>query len=214
MESSTNPLSIPGVTSTLEKLQNSYGPQAQAFGQNAHNTYFSYLWILQLISVVVSLILFAASIYFLIQTGFLASRIDRIQDVILRSDTSKKRAQSSWNDIERHFFTGDDNDLRIAIIEADNLLDEALRTAGVQGSNVGDRLKRVRVDQLPNVDDVWQAHKLRNRIAHEPNFALKRDLAERALTVYEKALANLGLLDSATGLTEPTESTPHSPTSP
>jgi hypothetical protein len=57
------------------------------------------------------------------------------------------------------------------------------------------RLKKVSTAQLPNVDDVWQAHKLRNRIAHEADFALKRDLAERALTVYEQALEHLGVLE-------------------
>jgi len=34
----------------------------------------------------------------------------------------------------------------------------------------------------------------RNQIAHEPDFKLKRDLAERALGIYETALKNLGVL--------------------
>ena len=41
---------------------------------------------------------------------------------------------------------------------------------------------------MPNLNELWQAHKLRNQIAHEPNFKLKRDLAERALGIYETAL--------------------------
>jgi len=188
------------VTSTatgtvVQKIQTTYGPQAQALGQSAANAYASHLTTLDVVSVVISTIFIALIVYLIIQTGIVTLHVERIQDVVLKSDTSKKLAKSSWDDIERHFFAGDDSDLKIALIEADHLLDEALHGAGVPGATIGDRLKKVRPEQLPNVDDVWQAHKLRNRIAHEGNFVLKRDLAERALTVYEKALENLGLLD-------------------
>lgn len=186
----------PSATATIEKLQSAYGPQAQAAAHTLAAIYISNLTWLEIISVLFSAACFAAAVYFLMKTGWVRLRIDRIQDVILQKDSTKKRMLSSWNDIERHFFAGDDNDLRIALIEADTLLDEALRGNGVQGAQLGDRLKKVRPDQLPNIEDVWQAHKLRNRIAHEANFVLKRDLAERALTVYETALKNLGFLEA------------------
>jgi hypothetical protein len=60
---------------------------------------------------------------------------------------------------------------------------------------LGDRLKRAKTSQIPNLDELWQAHKLRNQIAHEPDFKLKRDLAERALAIYETTLRNLGVLE-------------------
>ena len=47
---------------------------------------------------------------------------------------------------------------------------------------------------MPNLEDVWAAHKLRNEIAHGMNLILKRDTAERALEAYETALKNLGFL--------------------
>jgi hypothetical protein len=190
---------IPSPTSTFQNLQESYGPQAQAFGNTAENIYYSHLTTLEVFSVIFSAAFIAGSIYFLIQTGWLANRVDRVRDVVLKSDSSKKRIRSTWDDIERHFFAGDDNDLKVALIEADNLLNDALLAAGVQGVQLGDRLKKVRSNQLPNLEEVWQAHKIRNRIAHEANFVLKRDLAERALTVYETALEHLGVLEPEAG---------------
>ena len=107
----------------------------------------------------------------------------------------RNKSNAPWNDIkERHFFAGDENDLKVAIIEADQALDNAMRNAGVLGTNLGDRLKKVKPSQLPNIEDVWQAHKLRNRIAHEGDMVIKRDVAERALTVYREALESLGAL--------------------
>ena len=60
---------------------------------------------------------------------------------------------------------------------------------------LGDRLKKIKPAQLPEIDAIWQAHKLRNQIAHEQDFKLKRDLAERTLGIYEKALRELKVLD-------------------
>lgn len=187
--------SVPEAVATLQRVEAQYGPQAQAAGQTALSFYSAHLTTFQVTSVILSTAFVAGVVYSIIKTGWLASRVDRIQDVIFKTDLSKKRTRAAWEDIEAHFFAGDDNDLKVAIIEADMLLDEALRSAGVAGAQLGDRLKRVKTSQLPNIDDVWQAHKIRNRIAHETEFVLKRDLAERALTVYEKAFRHLGILD-------------------
>lgn len=186
----------------LENLRTNYGPQAEAIGQVAATAYFSHLQTLQVLSIFVTAFFIVATVYFAIKTGWIRTRIDRVQDVVLKKDVIRKRVRKSWDDIERHFFVGDDNDLKIAIVEADKLLDDALRAIGVPGVQLGDKLKKVRESQLPNVEDVWQAHKLRNRIAHESNFTLKRDLAERALTVYEKALEHLGALEPEEKTTE------------
>lgn len=179
----------------IQKLQTTYGPQATALGRTAAVVYFNHLAALEVISLLLSAFFIGATIYILVKTGWLATRIDRIQDVVFKTDISKKRVRDTWESVERHFFAGDVNDLKIALIEADTLLDESLRSAGVAGTQLGDRLKKISVAELPNVEDVWQAHKLRNRIAHEANFVLKRDLAERALTVYETALEHLGVLE-------------------
>ena len=83
----------------------------------------------------------------------------------------------------------------MAVVEADNILNDALRYAGIRGVNLGDRLKNVKRGQVPNLEDIWAAHKLRNEIAHGMNLTLKRDTAERALEAYETALKNMGVFD-------------------
>ncbi len=181
-------------TSVIQKIETTYVPQAQAVGSSARAVYFSHLTELQVISLIVSAAFIAAIIYIAMKTGWVRLRIDRFQDVILKTDLPKKQVEKSWNDIERHFFSGDENELKIAVIKADTLLDEALRESGIRGKDLGERLKRISAAEMPNIDNIWDAHKLRNKIAHEINFTMKRDLAERALTVYEEALEQLGVL--------------------
>lgn len=167
--------------------------EAQLTSQNIIAGYFSNLGLLEFFGLVVALIFLAGIIYFVIETGWFTLRVNRFRHVVLQSNISRKKAQESWHKIEEHFYHGGESDLKVAILEADKLLNDALREAGVMGVQLGDRLKKANPQQIPNLNELWQAHKLRNQIAHEPNFKLKRDLAEKALGIYETTLKNLGI---------------------
>lgn len=147
------------------------------------------------ISILLSLAMLSFVVYSAIKIGWWSNRTDRIKDVILRSNMPKKRSLKIWKEVEHHLFTGDDNSLKLAILEADKILDEALRVSGYLGESLGDRLKKIKSEQMPMIEEVWEAHKLRNRIVHEPDFKVNRDLAERALDIYRKTFQDLGLLD-------------------
>ena len=78
---------------------------------------------------------------------------------------------------------------RIGIMEADNVLLEVLSEKGYQGDGVGELLKNA---SFKTVDLAWDAHKIRNRIAHEgSNFELTEREAKRAFMLYESVLRDL-----------------------
>jgi hypothetical protein len=81
----------------------------------------------------------------------------------------------------------------LAIVDADKLLDQALKKRHFKGKTMGERLvsaQRVISDN----DAVWYAHKLRNRLVHEPNVRLKKREAQTALTGFRQGLKDLGAL--------------------
>ena len=81
--------------------------------------------------------------------------------------------------------------MMLAIIDADKLLDEALRKHHFKGKTMGERLvsaQRV----LSDNDAVWYAHKLRNRLVHEPNVKLRKKEAQTALAGFKLGLRDLG----------------------
>jgi hypothetical protein len=194
MDPSTVTTTQTSTSQTLQQLQAQAAQSAHAVGQNFLSVYFADITWVEALSVLITLGLLAAIVYYAIETGWYANRVDRFKHVILQSDMSKEHGQEAWHHIQEAFFKGSENDLKVSVMEADKLLNEALREAGVMGTHLGDRLKRATSGQVPNLNDLWQAHKLRNQIAHEPNFKLKRDLAERALSIYQVALKNLGIL--------------------
>jgi uncharacterized membrane-anchored protein YhcB (DUF1043 family) len=189
------PTSTPPFVTFLNSFGATFGAQSKQFAETAIAAYAANITWLQVLGVLVTVGLIVGIVTLMIRLRWIETRIERYRHAILNADATKDQTKKSWKDIERHFFAGSDSDLKVAIIEADTALDSALRNAGVLGVNLGDRLKKVKIAQLPNVEDVWQAHKLRNQIAHDDTLVLKRDIAERALGIYRKALESLGALE-------------------
>jgi len=81
---------------------------------------------------------------------------------------------------------------RIGILEADNMLAEVLREKGYAGETVADMLKEA---SFKTVQLAWDAHGVRNRIAHEgSDFQLTEREAKRAFTLYESVFRELKVI--------------------
>jgi hypothetical protein len=76
-----------------------------------------------------------------------------------------------------------------SILEADKLLDFVLGKLGYVGS-LGDKLKRAQ-PLFSNINAIWAAHKLRNRLAHELSPTISQAECKRALASFEEALRDL-----------------------
>jgi hypothetical protein len=81
----------------------------------------------------------------------------------------------------------------LAVIDADKLLDEALRKTRVAGKTMGERMVSAQRSFSDN-DAVWFAHKLRNRLVHETNVKLKESDVKEALQGFRLGLKDLGAL--------------------
>ncbi len=99
--------------------------------------------------------------------------------------------QQKWLELLARVKTPDG--MILAVIDADKLLDEALRKRGFSGKTMGERLVAAQRSISDN-DAVWYAHKLRNRLVHEPDVKLKKSEAQNALGGFKKGLHDLGAL--------------------
>ncbi len=81
----------------------------------------------------------------------------------------------------------------LAIIDADKLLDRALKDRRFKGKTMGERLVAAQRDIKYN-DDVWFGHKLRNKLVHENDIKLKERDVKDALLGIKAALKDLGAL--------------------
>ena len=57
---------------------------------------------------------------------------------------------------------------------------------GYRGESIGEQLKGVEKSDFTTIDDAWEAHKVRNLIAHEgANFLLSDREAKRVIGLYK-----------------------------
>ncbi len=80
----------------------------------------------------------------------------------------------------------------MAVIEADALLDDIMKRIGYKGDDLAERLKSIEPSDFDNLQNVWEAHKVRNRLVHEPGkIEFTQDEAKNTIEKYEKALKEL-----------------------
>ncbi|MBA3551093.1 hypothetical protein H0W32_02705 [Patescibacteria group bacterium] len=93
---------------------------------------------------------------------------------------------SKWELVLQHISTDNPSDWRLAILEADIILDNLLEQLGYIGDTIGDKLKKAVKADFETLDKAWEAHKIRNAIAHEgQDFTLTQREAERIIGLYQ-----------------------------
>lgn len=98
-------------------------------------------------------------------------------------DAKNKR----WEKILEHVNSENQSDWRLAILEGDIILEEMLQKMGYRGDTVGDKLKAVEKSDFLTIDKAWEAHRVRNAIAHESgNFQITNREARRVVSLYEE----------------------------
>lgn len=75
------------------------------------------------------------------------------------------------------------------VLEAEKILDHALFVLGYRGS-FGQKLQKAG-PRFSALQSMWDAHKLRNRIAHERSVTVDNVQAKRAVAAFERALKDI-----------------------
>ena len=103
----------------------------------------------------------------------------------------KRRMVRTWERTKKRLETKIASEYKLAVIEADSFLNDILGRMGYSGESLGERLKKVPDNVLPNLENVWGAHKIRNNIVHDPGYRLTQKKAKEVIGIYEKTFKNL-----------------------
>lgn len=92
-----------------------------------------------------------------------------------------------WKNATKHVNSDNPNDWKQAILEADIILDDLLTRLGYKGESIGEKLKRVNPGDMKSLNDAWEAHKVRNQVAHQGSeYALDHHVAKQVINRYRK----------------------------
>lgn len=105
---------------------------------------------------------------------------------------NRDEIKNKWKEIENLANFDKEMYYKMAIIEADKLLDNVFKKMGTPGSTMGERLRFLSY-KYPKLKTVWDAHIIRNHISHESNYVLYNSSARKAINIYRNALKELNI---------------------
>ncbi len=144
----------------------------------------------QVISAFISLLFIMGIIFAKFKMGQL-DRAKKLQEKVKYAETRKVEKQAStenkkWKKVLEHVSSDNASDWRLSILEADILLGELLTKSGYKGEGIGEQLKSVEPSDFHTLQSAWEAHKVRNRIAHDgSDHPLSQREAKRVIGLFE-----------------------------
>lgn len=153
-----------------------------------------WLWIVW-IGYIIAFIGLVAIAYFLFQLFELRKREEEELKPIILAPDEVPPVNPKWAHIDSLMESMNENDWRQAIIEADIMLGEILTVQGYGGPSIGDQLQQLSREDLHSLDQAWEAHRVRNDIAHQgASFALSPTSARRTIAQYETVFREFGAI--------------------
>ena len=175
----TDPITVPQIVDYLNSIS----------GQELFQKIVDWWAIVILVSVLVSLPFAALLIYSVVRLIQLRRHefhhYETIQHTV--AEVNVPKTQLRWQRIRDQVRSEDEQQARLAILEADIMLNELLDVLGYRGETMAEKMRQVPRSSFQTIDMAWEAHKVRNKIAHEGSeHPISVREADRVIGMYEK----------------------------
>jgi hypothetical protein len=153
----------------------------------------NFFYYLKIFSAFVSIILFIDIILLLSKRIRTDWRMALYGTPVMRFKKSKYNVK--WEAVEKRAAEGSVSGAKIALIEADKMLDEILGKLGYAGKDAEEKVKNIKPGQLVGMEDMKETQLLRNKIIENPAYEANFSEIKSALAVYKRVLRGLEALD-------------------
>ena len=151
---------------------------------------------------VIAFILSGLFIYGIIYSYILINQFSEMKALKMAAEEERWRqlhnpdqGNRRWEEVQQHVLSNNPNDWKLAIIEADVMLEKMLEDAGFAGVTIADRLRSASGRSFATIEDAWQAHRVRNLIAHGgSDFVLTQKMAQSTIVQYQKVFQEFNII--------------------
>jgi len=154
-------------------------------------------WFLAIKFIFLSINLFMIGfiVFGLINTSWIQNLVvkDLIEFSTYRHFAASK-IDKQWENIKAKMATGKESEAKLALIEADTILEEVLTKQGYLGETLDEKLQKINTDVLKVLPNVKEAHKMVSNIVHDPSYRLDMKEAEESISIYKEAFIELQVL--------------------
>ncbi len=135
-----------------------------------------------------AIIAYLISKYFKNQLSFISEKEKIIYDLAYTNHEKQEANDKAirWQKILDNVNSDNQNNWKVAILDADILLSDVLGEQGYFGETVADKLKDAQGSGLSTLQSAWEAHKVRNTVAHTAEYVISQHEARRAISLYEQ----------------------------
>jgi len=153
-----------------------------------------WLWII-VVGYALAVIGLFVIVYVTVRLFELRKREEEFYSTVITLPQTAGGMHPRWEHIQTLLEGAGPSEWREAIIEADIMLDDVLTKEGYVGAGIGEKLKSVDEAELKTLQDAWEAHKVRNQIAHQGStFDLSETVAQRTIAHYEAVFRELNVI--------------------
>ncbi|MFH1656321.1 MAG: hypothetical protein ABH956_00940 [Candidatus Nealsonbacteria bacterium] len=144
--------------------------------------------IVKIIFVIISSILIGGIIFLLTATDWFQERYSQdIVEIKSQKAFDTQKDTQKWGNILKRLKLRKEAEYKMAVIQADALFNNLLERKGIMGETMAEKLKKINSEMLKNINDVWEAHKVRNDIVHSPDQKIGLAKAKKAVNVFKQA---------------------------
>ncbi|MEX0933120.1 MAG: hypothetical protein WDZ74_00055 [Candidatus Paceibacterota bacterium] len=172
----------------------SYRNIAESFpnlGERLGDFFTAFFFWLQVVSLFVSIFLILGIVYSTIRINHIRKKE---KEALKEAEVPVSVAETEpvtivnprWEHVLSLVQSESEQDWRVAIMEADIMLNDMMTRMQYEGETLGIKLKSVEKSDFNTIDNAWDAHKVRNEIAHKGNeYILSKREVDRTIRLYQ-----------------------------
>lgn len=198
------PMEIPTIPGLAEQPEINYGVDLTPWLAQIYDVSLDYfkgpdfahlLGSIKTVSTILTIVFGAILVIIIIKMGSLIKEeVTELKAKLDLPEEATSAYDNRWQEIKSHVNSFKESEWKFAVIEADKLVDDVLKSAGFAGESMGERLMLIKPDQLLNLQYLWDAHKLRNLLVHDASYQMTHRQAIWAIEAFENVLRELEAL--------------------
>ncbi len=122
---------------------------------------------LRVFLIILILLLLWAIVYSYLEWKKIQEKSDKHIESLIPVETPEQKENKRWKHVELLIASNNPNDWRVAVLEADSMLEDMTLAMKIPGETLGERLKAIEPSDFLTLQNAWEGHKIRNQIAHQ-----------------------------------------------
>ncbi len=154
--------------------------------------FYAFWQITRIIFIAVSVFFVAMILYLISVSDYMDLRYrERYSELFKSRPYLAVKIDQDWKEVIKQARSDRESERKMAVIEADEMIDGVLSQMGYEGEGLLEKLEGLNREIIPNIEKLKEAHKTRRDVVYDPSKGLSKEEAARIISIYEEAFKDL-----------------------